>query len=752
MTHCKDQSTSFLVLNHAAAWERGLAVNLRVSEEGLQISRTYEYAEEREIELEALTGGSEVTDFAAGACGLIYMLVDDSDAPTQSLWIYDAQQSRIERLTCTDALLTKTASSIVYAPGHLYVADTEGWPRLFALAEINWQVRWALDARNARELPLGQSPPAPILPVDLATDRQGNLYALDAANRLVLKLDAAGRFVSSFGAAELAGLNPRALTIAPDGSLYVLDPEAMRVLKFDTGDPEAATVSEALIDFAALIADHTLPRDFVPAGLASDSAGNLFIGDGRETKGTHEDDRFIRRFSSAGAYLGEVTDFSGQVSKMVVNADDWIYIFSRADQARRIFILKPERKYARLPGTSLVKGRYFSLALDSAESQTQWHKYLFDASLPPNTQIQVSYLASDSPLLSIGGSQRDLDALLHAAHTATDEEQARLVNQLERLEWSVPTTNAPDALINRTFGRYLWLRVELVGSEQASPVVSSLRVDFPRTSYLRYLPAVYQEDERSRDFLERFLSLFETFFGGLEREIDQIARYFDAAAVGTSGEYLRWLASWLAIAVDKSWSEESLRALVGRAPALYKKRGTRAGLEEMIEILTGERPLIVEHFQRLCAGGEEDAAGSPDSGRDASDEAATGLTNASAAGMRDSRRDGLAWLYARLYGRDPYCFCVLLKPFQVKTDEERMAVRRLLDAEKPAHTCASMMILQPWIHLDMHTYMGVNTYLSQPSAALDRGGAIPRDTVLDDRDEGGQVERRSRLDGDIILT
>ena len=290
--------------------------------------------------------------------------------------------------------------------------------------------------------------------------------------------------------------------------------------------------------------------------------------------------------------------------------------------------------------------------------------------------------------------------------------------------------NATDALILGGVGRYLWLRVEIIGNEEQSPSIKSLRLDFPRSTYLRYLPAVYQEDETSRDFLERFLSLFETFFAELEGRIAHIARYFDVDSSLATGDFLRWLASWLAVSVDKGWSEERLRALVRAAPEVYKKRGTRAGLEEMIEIFTGERPLIVEHFQTTCAHAVEPQ-------QTASDHEA---------------RVEIEELYRSLYGTDPYCFCVLLKPFQLSGEEERKAVRRIIDAEKPAHTCAGMLVLQPWIHLDMHTYLDVNTYLSQPSARLDLNSAIPRDTLLDDRDEAGQLERKSRLNVDITLT
>lgn len=275
-------------------------------------------------------------------------------------------------------------------------------------------------------------------------------------------------------------------------------------------------------------------------------------------------------------------------------------------------------------------------------------------------------------------------------------------------------------------GRYIWARIDLVGSELTSPSVQSLRVDYPRISYLRYLPAVYQDDERGRDFLERFLSLFEALFAGVEAQVDHIARYFDPNSQLASGEFLRWLSTWLAISPDNNWDDAKLRNLVKRASQIYKYRGTRTAIEDMIEIFTGDRPYIVEHHQTSC--------------------------NAwFAKEIRPEFADVKA-LYERLYGTNPFCFCVLLKPFPVKTEEQRQAVLRILDFEKPAHTCAGLLTLQPWIQLDAHTYLGINTYLSQPSARVDLNSAMPRDTVLDDPEETGQLELRSRINFDIKLT
>jgi hypothetical protein len=162
--------------------------------------------------------------------------------------------------------------------------------------------------------------------------------------------------------------------------------------------------------------------------------------------------------------------------------------------------------------------------------------------------------------------------------------------------------------------------------------------------------------------------------------------------------------------------------LVQRAPDLYTKRGTRAGIEEIIELFIGTKPLIVEHFQLQCAEELESA-------------------------MRK--------LLDELYGVDPYCFCVLLPSSQGARDpaQTRQLVTRLVEAEKPAHTCAGILQLQPWVYLDMHTYLGINTYLSEPDPRLDIGSVMPRDMLLTDRaEEAGQLERRARLGVDTILT
>jgi hypothetical protein len=194
----------------------------------------------------------------------------------------------------------------------------------------------------------------------------------------------------------------------------------------------------------------------------------------------------------------------------------------------------------------------------------------------------------------------------------------------------------PDCLVQSGPGRYLWLRVTLRSNGIASPLIKSIKVFYPRVSYLQYLPAVYQEDTDSRIFLDRFLSIFQTEFDNFDRQIDRVWQLFDPASV--SEKHFDWLASWLGLFIqpdslidqrcrfecvteqpcepppecppdeDESmsdtssplmeWTIERKRELLKKAIESYRMRGTVKGLETAIRDHTGAQfATILEHFR-----------------------------------------------------------------------------------------------------------------------------------------------------------
>lgn len=128
------------------------------------------------------------------------------------------------------------------------------------------------------------------------------------------------------------------------------------------------------------------------------------------------------------------------------------------------------------------------------------------------------------------------------------------------------------------------------GGDATLSAEESVTVDvFAKSRYLRYLPALYGSDE----LMGRFLMLFESFWTPVERQIDDMALYFDPKM--TPRDFLPWLASWFSLVLDERLSEERQRRLIQSAVWLYRKRGTKQGLKEYLEIYTGGRAEIVEY-------------------------------------------------------------------------------------------------------------------------------------------------------------
>lgn len=653
----------FLVLNKKSDWEKGLLVSLDATDQGIGLIESFDYTVESTITGGVLPTELDLQDFDLGPGDIIYLL----DASMHSIYIYYISQESFEQINCSDGCFVNP-TSIASTSEMLYVADLEAEHRIYALAYGNWQIKWTIDSE--------------LKPRDIATDLDSNLYVLDENNLTVVKFDKYGNFVKHFGHDLLSSGDPVALAVSQDSFIYVVDRSNKVVFKF-------TCEGEPILEF---------PVDIDPISLGIDNEGFLYVGDGRPINPYDEDDRFIRIFTPTGQFLGEVSGFRGSTGNIHFDCANRMYIFDRDKKA--IVVLKRESIFSKSKGTQLPTGFFISMSFDSVKNGTQWHKFLLDLDLPQNTLIKVSYLIADKNNFFLNGEEKNLDDFI----LDKSMEPTEKLGVLNTLAWSKQLVNPRDALVRSPVGRYLWLRVEVIGSRKASPFIKSIRVYFPRQSYLRYLPAIYQKDETSRDFLERFLSLFETFFLGTEEQIDHISRFFDADVV--AGDFLRWLASWLAVTADQNWSEEKLRLLVKRAPEIYKKRGTRQAIEEMIEIFTGERPIIVEQFQLQCAITSEIRA-----------------------------------LFDNLFGTDPYCFCVLLRPFQVKEENERLTVKRIVDLEKPAHTCGGVKLLSPKIFLDMHSYLEINSYLSESASRLDMGAGLSRDTFLTDSKYFGKLEK-----------
>lgn len=689
--------SKYIVLNKSYFGEKGISVNLDVTDEGMSIKQEYRYRLEDSIEFsdigELISDGCTPSDFefCCGKCGLVYILEKNKNifgaynyVNNKLKWVYSIEQ------------LLGPVSGFVFVPGTFHFIMNGLNAGMAAVAQVNRQIRWILEATDSK----GHER---FCPVRIISGSEEDTYLLDSISRCLIKVSKCGSIARVF---EIGGeFEIDRLFIAVQNEIpYVLDGKNKLLLTLS--DVSGSNkIDRILIDLGV----GTNYEGVEPSGLCLDSQGFIYIGEcGKKLPG-HEEGRTIRVFGSDGGYCGMVSSYRGRTDNLSIDEEDTLFVHDR--EAGKAYILKKSWALRNESEAMLPEGLFISSSLDSAMHGTKWHKLIFDSTVPDETQVRASYLVSDEKRLFIAGSNRDIDEYIKDDSI----ESATRVESLNALNWTEIPANPQEALIQGYSGRYIWIRIELVTSGAVSPVMKNIRVYFPRTSYLKYLPAVYSQNAEQSKFLERFLSLFESFFMAADWEIDRITSYFDPEAV--KGEYLKWLSSWLAIAVDQGWDDERLRELTLKAAGIYKKRGTREGLEEIIKIFTGDKPFIVEYFQLDC--------------------------------IKDSE---LKKEYLRVYGNNPYSFNVILKPGPITEKNGASSLRAIVESEKPAHTTGVVKVLKPWIYLGMCSYMGINTYLGKPDLRLDIGSEMPRDTLVPDVKEAGQMQRRSKLGRDTILT
>jgi phage tail-like protein len=394
------------------------------------------------------------------------------------------------------------------------------------------------------------------------------------------------------------------------------------------------------------------------------------------------------------------------------------------------------------------QGAWISTALDSRLQGCQWHRIAVGiGSLPPGTRVDVATYASDTKF----------DDAFMQRRAAELWDRGATFESVWHRPGDVPSTGAGarDCLVQSHPGQYLWIRLVLAGDQTRTPEIDSIEIEFPRESYLQYLPAVFSEDDESRWFLERFLSIFQTDWDELEQTIADRHRYTNPASV-PDGPFLSYLASWLGLPLEGSWDDAQKRNLLEAAPKIYPIRGTIDGLRDYVRVylenITGldgsslaQFPQVVEGYRErdhLVLGanqgtlpGMSQPLWSPD------------VVNRLQLGV-DARADegrllGAGTPELDLFDHYAHRFRVFVPAVWVATDEAERLVRHALDEEKPAHTQYELCLVESRFQLGLQSTLGFDTivgdYPNIRLGCLDCGSPAPRQRP------------RNRLGNDTIL-
>jgi phage tail-like protein len=331
---------------------------------------------------------------------------------------------------------------------------------------------------------------------------------------------------------------------------------------------------------------------------------------------------------------------------------------------------EPRPEEPPLPEQYVLTGSMVTMQIDSGISRCRWHRVRLDAEIPTGTAVAVEIVVSE------------------------DENFADS-------DWQTAPPGTTDFLVDQPPGRLLTLRLTLSGDGSATPVVSRVRLDFPRVTSADLLPPAYRQDPVADDFTERFLSLFDATMAEIDRVIDRYPALLDPS--GVPDRVLPWLAGLLGLSFEAGWDARTRRALLAAAPMLYRRRGTPWALKEATRIVFGVTPVIDElATDRRWAhtGGNGPGLGSVRLFGRSSSRFRIGGSALGAAPLRafgDPDKDPLT--------EHAHRFRVLLPAGSA--DEK--ALRRLVERQAPAHTVGSVRIGQAGFVVGSQSTIGVDT-------------------------------------------
>ena len=342
-------------------------------------------------------------------------------------------------------------------------------------------------------------------------------------------------------------------------------------------------------------------------------------------------------------------------------------------------------------GNDAGRGIFITGIMDSLEKSTQWHRLVFEVENRQNSPYVVTIYGADSLEFISGGELRSVKDVLKDPALSGEDKMNILEPFIQKRVY-----DHRDILLHDVAKRYLWIGFELYRQGRDSIRLKNISVYFPRQSWISYLPEVYQANDENH-FLERYLAMFQTLYEDLNREIERMPLLFDVDTAEM--KVLQWLAEWLDISGSYMWSQEQLRTLLSRAVELYKNRGTREGILEFIRLYTGSDAYLVEyhHVSEFMKQGDQKT------------------------------------LLTRLYGLNPYVLTVILRKEAVPTQKEYKSLIRVMKEVIPVQMELNLVVLEPYIFLGGHTYLGINSKLGEyRSMMLDGLSMMPFSVIQDE--------------------
>lgn len=529
------------------------------------------------------------------------------------------------------------------------------------------------------------SPETDLRPCAVAADRCGIVYTLDRISRSVLRVRATGEWLDPIGQGDLS--DPVNLAVGPRQEVAVVDGRGANgvVVIFPADDGKALKL--------------TLVKS--PISVAFDDAGNLFVGTANALISKLEPGDVPPQGWSLGG--DGVSDLDGQITSVVWTPKYGLVATLTNLTPDSAGAIAPPRLLSMNPsGAFRHKGCFVTETLDSNVESCSWHRVQMCGTVPVNASLLVESSTRETitanwtsfvPCASLGGEN-------------------------------------PDCLIQSGPGRFLQLRFTLQSDGTVSPCIHSLKVFFPRESYLEYLPAVFQDDPQSRVFMDRFLSIFQTTFDSLDAKLDNLWKFFDP--LSTPATLLPWLAAWIAFPLDATQPAAQQRRLLKNAFVNYGHRGTIAGLQNTIQDWTGVQNIrVLEHFRLRNWTFLPVSSGLGQGTRLWSHNFYARLQVGVSSQVGSFRLTNTPEPASEPFDWGANQFSVLFPANPYSALDTAATVQKVVEREKPAYTEASLCPIFPRLRVGIQATLGVDAYVGKVNKMiLGKLATLSYDSVL----------------------
>jgi len=319
-------------------------------------------------------------------------------------------------------------------------------------------------------------------------------------------------------------------------------------------------------------------------------------------------------------------------------------------------------------------GAYITPMFDTQEAQCSYNRLVVDGRFE-GAKLEIIATATDETDVFIEGKPQSLEEYLADGQVSA----LKKAEALRRLP-HVRAVNTQDILLHSLRGRYVWVFVALYPTGKCDCELEGLRVELPKYSFTEYFPEIYQ----GNDFFDRYIAVFQSMFLDMERQVDNVPRLLDYRT--TPDENVEYLAGWLGIDNSRHlFTTGQLRHIIENIDVFQGAKGTKHAMEQIIRLLTGIRPRIVEHFRW----------------------------------QKPAFPAGQIQMNKMLYGETGSHFCVIidLTKAQLPANVSEKELERLIESYSVMGSQFKVVYLRMCSHTDTHCYLDVNSALSIPEIA-----------------------------------